>query len=180
MTLNIRIELTGDKSARIRQVMEYAGWYPGRSVDTTKIEQSYKATGLPFFSAGINFFREFSGIAGRWYIEVTNLKHASDFYFLLYADGGDWAEDIKGIMYDDAEFQYESSDYSAIQMLTDQRVMLAGEIGYYYPGRVWIDESGRLFTSHEYDDKIHQYTTVFELIEDELECHEMTSVLLLA
>lgn len=179
MILNTRVELTGDKPSRIRQVMEYAGWYPNRSVDTTEIEQSYKATGLPFFSAGLNFFREFSGIARSWYIEVTNLKHASDFYFLLFTDGADWEENIKSMMYDDAAFQYASSDYATIQTLTDQRVMLVGEIGYYYPGRVWIDESSRLFTSHEYDDKIHQYTTVFELIEDELKFHEMTSVLLL-
>ena len=41
-----RIPISGDLKSKVRQLMEYAGWYEGRSVDISIAEQYYAAHGL--------------------------------------------------------------------------------------------------------------------------------------
>ena len=41
-----RIPISGDLGSKVKQLMEYAGWYEGRSVDITTPEQYYADHGL--------------------------------------------------------------------------------------------------------------------------------------
>lgn len=41
------IPISGDLKSKVRQLMEYAGWYEGRSADITIAEQYYANHGVP-------------------------------------------------------------------------------------------------------------------------------------
>lgn len=55
MTLEQKVILSGDKSERIRQAMEYAGWFPGRNVDITEVEKYYLDNGIKLFPKALDF-----------------------------------------------------------------------------------------------------------------------------
>ena len=42
-----RIPISGDLGSKVKQLMEYAGWYEGRSVDISIAEQYYADHGVP-------------------------------------------------------------------------------------------------------------------------------------
>ena len=42
-----RIPISGDLKSKVRQLMEYAGWYEGRKVDISIAEQYYADHGVP-------------------------------------------------------------------------------------------------------------------------------------
>ena len=42
-----RIPISGDLGSKVKQLMEYAGWYEGRSVDISIAEQYYADHGIP-------------------------------------------------------------------------------------------------------------------------------------
>lgn len=58
-------------------------------------------------------------------------------------------------------------------------ICMIGEIGYYYPARVWIGESGKIFCTHEYDEEVLIFDNVIELIRHEISGHEPNTVSLI-
>ena len=72
MILNQKIKLESSKTDRILQVMKMASWYDGRRTEISNAEQYYMDRNIELFQAVKDFFAEFSGIAGKWYIEVEN------------------------------------------------------------------------------------------------------------
>ncbi|MBU5484333.1 SUKH-3 domain-containing protein [Clostridium sp. MSJ-11] len=176
MVLNQRIELRGDKVNRIIKAMENAGWFNNRQVEISNIEKYYNERGITLFSSAKKFFLEFSGIASKWYIEVRNLHHAPDFTFELFPYPISYKTDVRDYMFDDAEFMVYSEDYQGVERKANEGFILVGQIGYYYPACVWIGESGKLYATHDYDEQVYVFNSVFELIEHELQSHEMTSV----
>lgn len=83
---------------------------------------------------------------------------------------------IKDFMYDNAEFTIESEEYKSVKAFAEENVVMVGEIGYYYPARVWIGDSGRIYCTHDYDDDIYVFNNVVQLIFNELRSHELESV----
>lgn len=81
-------------------------------------------------------------------------------------------------MYENERYEVYSTAYEEVLNLANENVVFMGEIGYYYPARVWIGEDGKLYTTHEYDNKVHSFSSLVELILDELAFHEMQSVLI--
>ena len=49
--------------------------------------------------------------------------------------------EIVDFMYDDSEYRMESEEYRAVKEYAKENIILVGEIGYYYPARVWIGNS---------------------------------------
>lgn len=45
--LKERIPISGDPGSKVKQLMEYAGWYEDRSVDISIAEQYYADHGVP-------------------------------------------------------------------------------------------------------------------------------------
>lgn len=168
-----KVKLSGDKHSRIVQAMQNAGWFPGRRVEIADIEKYYADHGIAFFPKAIQFFEEFSGIMGNWYIEVDKLDFAPDFQFHLFPYLKSNGIEFTDFMYDDAEHNVFSEEYMSVQAIAEEPFIMVGEIGYGYPAGVWIGESGRLYATHEYDEEVHCYETVFGLVEDELMNHEM-------
>ena len=42
-----RVPISGDLQSKVKQLMEYAGWYEGRSVDISIAEKYYADHGVP-------------------------------------------------------------------------------------------------------------------------------------
>lgn len=71
-------------------------------------------------------------------------------------------------MFDDAEYKVSSQYYRSVQALAKGDCLMVGLIGYYYPARVWMDKSGNFYATHEYDEKVYRFSSIFALIEHEL------------
>ena len=100
--------LVGDMKQKIFQALKFAGWYSGRKVDITKIEDYYSEFGIILSVKAKAFFSEYYGIMSQWYIEVLNLEHAADFEFSLFPYPKPYKIDVVDFMYDDAEYNMKS------------------------------------------------------------------------
>jgi hypothetical protein len=167
MILNKKVKLEGSRRERIILALEMAGWYKDRSIDITESENYYKACGVELLESGQRFLREFRGLADKWYINTDyRPNYGEDFVFSTEPHSSHLT--VKDHMYDDADYKVLSEKYINIQGVAKEAFVYVGEIGYYYPAEVWIGESGRIYATHEYDNNIHTFESVFDLIEWEL------------
>lgn len=174
--LEEKLVLKGDKTERIYQALRKAGWFPGRKVDISPVLAYYKKWNIELSPQAISFFREYYGIASRWYIEVTNLEWAADFDFQLFPYPREFRIDIVDFMYDDSVYILESDEYKSVKAFSKEYVVMVGEIGYYYPARVWIGNSGTIYCTHDYEDDVRKFDSVVQLILHELLNHDLESV----
>jgi len=81
-------------------------------------------------------------------------------------------------MYDDAEYIVKSEEYESVLNMEphDNSVNMVDEIGYYYPARVWIGESGIIYATHDYEDDVLVFDSIVELIKYELQNYDFSSV----
>ena len=63
-----RIPISGDLKSRVKQLMEYAGWYEGRKVDISLAEQYYADHGVPMMKATQRFYQKYFGLCCQWYL----------------------------------------------------------------------------------------------------------------
>ena len=174
--LEERSYLCGNKNERIVQALRKAGWYDGRKTEISSVLTYYKKWNIELNEDVIHFFEEYYGIAGRWYIEVENLAWGPDFEFLLFPYPENQKMEIVDFMYDDSEYRMESEEYRAVKEYAKENIILVGEIGYYYPARVWIGNSGTFYCTHDYEEDCLKFDSVIALISYELSAHEFSSV----
>lgn len=174
--LEERLLLKGDKTERIYQSLRKAGWFPERKVDISSVLEYYKKWNIELNPQAISFFREYYGIASQWYIEVTNLEWAADFDFQLFPYPRNFHVDIVDFMYDDSVYILESDEYKSVKAFSKEYVVMVGEIGYYYPARVWIGNSGTIYCTHDYEDDVRKFDSIIQLILHELFNHDLESV----
>ena len=62
------IPISGDLKSKVKQLMEYAGWYEGRSVDISIAEQYYADHGVPMMKTTQRFYRKYFGLCCEWYL----------------------------------------------------------------------------------------------------------------
>ena len=79
-----RIPISGDLGSKVKQLMEYAGWYEGRSVDISIAEQYYADHGVPMMKTIQRFYRKYFGLCCEWYLAQKKLKWAADFESVSY------------------------------------------------------------------------------------------------
>lgn len=79
-----RIPISGDLGSKVKQLMEYAGWYEGRSVDISIAEQYYADHGVPMMKTTQRLYRKYFGLCCEWYLAQKKLKWAADFEFALF------------------------------------------------------------------------------------------------
>ena len=148
-----------------RQLMEYAGWQEGRSVDISIAEKYYADHGVPMMKTTQRFYRKYFGLCCEWYLAQKKLKWAADFEFALFPY---LVNGIKNHL-EDAYFRDMSGcELAEIEQAAGQKCQPIGHIGYYYPAEVWISEYGKLYAKYEYQDEIECFPDVFALIEREL------------
>lgn len=174
--LEERSYLLGNKNERIVQALIKAGWYDGRKAEISSVLSYYKKRNIKLSEQVIHFFEEYYGIAGRWYIEIENLEWGADFEFQLFPYPESQKIEVLDFMYDDLEHKIQSEEYRIIEEYAKENIVLAGEIGYYYPARVWIGNSGILYCTHDYEENCLKFDSVIELISYELSAHELLSV----
>lgn len=174
--LTERSLLQGDKTERINQALRKAGWFPGRKTDISAVLNYYRKYNIELGSQAVSFFEEYYGIASQWYIEVTNLEYGADFEFELFPYPIQFKTDIVDFMYDDSDYKMESEEYRNVKAYAKEHIVMAGEIGYYYPARVWIGNSGTIYCTHEYEDDVLKFDSVLQLIHYELLNHDLESV----
>ena len=139
-----RTLISGDLKSKVKQLMEYAGWYEGRKVDISIAEQYYADHGVPMMKTVQRFYRKYFGLCCEWYLEQKKMNW--DAYF----------RDMSGC------------ELAEIEQAAGERCQPIGHIGYYYPAEVWISEYGKLYAKYEYQDEIECFPDVFALIEREL------------
>ena len=160
-----RIPISGDLKSRVKQLMEYAGWYEERKVDISPAEQYYADHGVPMMKATQRFYQKYFGLCCQWYLAQKKLNWAADFEFALfpYLING-----IKNHL-EDAYFRDMSGcELAEIEQAAGEKCQPIGHIGYYYPAEVWISEYGKLYAKYEYQDDIECFSDVFALIERDL------------
>lgn len=160
-----RIPLNGDMKSKVKQLMEYAGWYAGRSVDISIAEKYYADHGVPMMKTAQQFYRKYFGLCCRWYLDQKNTEWAADFEFGLfpYLING-----VETYLVDDYFRDMSGCDLAEIEQVAGQKCQPIGQIGYYYPELVWISESGELYAQYDYQDEIECFPDIFALIEREL------------
>ena len=79
-----RIPISGDLGSKVKQLMEYAGWYEGRSVDISIAEKYYADHGVPMMKTTQRFYRKYFGLCCEWYLAQKKLNWAADFEFALF------------------------------------------------------------------------------------------------
>ena len=72
-----RIPISGDLGSKVKQLMEYAGWYEGRSVDISIAEQYYADHGIPMMKTTQRFYRKYFGLCCEWYLTQKKLEWAT-------------------------------------------------------------------------------------------------------
>ena len=160
-----RTLISGDLKSKVKQLMEYAGWYEGRKVDISIAEQYYADHGVPMMKTVQRFYRKYFGLCCEWYLEQKKMNWAADFEFALFPY---LVNGIKDHL-EDAYFRDMSGcELAEIEQAAGERCQPIGHIGYYYPAEVWISEYGKLYAKYEYQDEIECFPDVFALIEREL------------
>lgn len=168
-----RISLSGNLKSKVRQLMEYAGWYEERSVDISIAEQYYAERGVPMMKSTQRFYHKYFGLCCEWYLEQKKMEWAADFEFGLfpYLING-----IKDHLEDVFFRDMSGCELLEIEQAAGQKCQPIGQIGYYYPAEVWISEYGRLYAKYEYQDEIESFPDIFALIERELKSCKLDSV----
>ena len=174
--LEERLLLKGNKTERIYQALRKAGWHPGRRTDISAVLEYYEKWNIELSPQAVSFFKEYYGIASQWYIDVTNLEWAADFEFQLFPYPRKYRIDIVDFMYDDADYILESDEYKNAKVYSKEYIVMVGEIGYYYPARVWIGNSGTIYCTHDYEDDVLKFDSVIQLILYELLNRDFESV----
>ncbi len=160
--------LTGSKNERILQALKKAGWYDGRKTDISDVIEYYSKRNITLFPKAAAFFEEFRGIDKGWYVKTENPNFCPDFFFQLFPYPASYSTEVRDYMYDDADYRIPSEDYEGAMAAAGENIVMVGEIGYYYPARVWISDSETLYCTHEYDYDVLKFSTVNELIYHEL------------
>ena len=182
MVLNKKTKLTGNADERVLQILRMAGWYEDRHIGISQVEHYYKEQRVPLVDATKSFFEEYHGIADSWFLSydpVPGRVLSPDFHFDLYPSS--MLDDVSEHVFD-GEYPNLSQEQLTIDAAANEAATHVGEIGYYYPARVWIGESGKFYTLHEYDHgQVHVFCTLMEFLKQELEqCHcDHATVLLL-
>ena len=73
-----RIPISGDLKSKVKQLMEYAGWYEGRSVDISIAEQYYADHGVPMMKTTQRFYRKYFGLCCEWYLAQKKRQSTGD------------------------------------------------------------------------------------------------------
>ena len=79
-----RISLSGDLKDKVKQLMQYAGWFEGRKVDISIAEQYYFKRGVEMMKSTRRFYQKYFGLCCEWYLEQKKLNWAADFQFALF------------------------------------------------------------------------------------------------
>ncbi|MFR1852752.1 MAG: SUKH-3 domain-containing protein, partial [Beduini sp.] len=168
-----RIPISGDLGSKVKQLIEYAGWYEERNVDISIAEQYYADHGIPMMKATKRFYRKYFGLCCEWYLAQKKLKWAADFEFALFPY---LVNGIKNHLEDTYFRDMSSCELADIEQAAGQKCQPIGHIGYYYPAEVWISEYGKLYAKYEYQDEIECFPDVFALIEREVRQCKFDSV----
>ena len=175
--LNTRIILEGSKQERIIKMLELAGWCPGRSVDITEVESYYETCGIELSESARCFFRQYYGLAENWWVDQEYKPNVSNDFFFSPEPNNDYLR-VKDHMFDDADYKLPSTDFLSVESIAGEPFVYVGSIGYNYPAEVWIGESGKIYTTHEYDNIAHAFDSIVELIDWELSKHKIDFVMI--
>ena len=159
--------LSGTVEEKIIMMLREAGWYPGRKVSIDEVTDYFGRFGIELSAKAKDFIAEYYRIKEYWYFDKTETGRGDDFEFIFFPYPKSYCTDVKDFMYDDMDGVLESQEYKAVKDY-DKIICMIGEIGYYYPARVWIGDSGRLFCTHEYDEEVLVFDDVIELIRYEV------------
>lgn len=168
----------GTIEEKILMILDKAGWYSGRRENIDEVIKYYNQYGITLTEKARNFISEYYNIMEYWYFDTDKTDRGPDFEFMFFPYPKKFQIDVFDYMYDDVNGKLESEEYAAVKKY-DTNVCMVGEIGYYYPARVWIGESGKILCTHEYDEEVLIFDHVIDLIRHEIIGHEPNTVSLI-
>ena len=69
-----RISLSGDLKDKVKQLMQYAGWYEGRKVDISIAEQYYSERGIEMMKTTKRFYQKYFGLCCEWFFSKSGMR----------------------------------------------------------------------------------------------------------
>lgn len=164
------MKVSGSRKEKMIQILEIAGWFPGRCVDISNVEQFYLSQNVVLGQSAKSFMKSYYGLADNWYIQ--GVPYVFEFYF--YPNKYD--DDLKGYLYHDSEHKILSSEHQVVVEAAREMVTFVGHAGCYYPAQVWIGESNKIYATHEYDFEVHVFQSLIDFIDWELRGYQLDYV----
>ena len=168
--MEMRYELSGTTDEKIMNCLKAAGWHKGRQAEISGVKAFYESCGIVLPAGAENFLREYYGIAEGWHMNTEGwvkgwhghrVRQRADIAFELFPlrgmDNSWYAEEITN-----SEFLAELRRTEAF---AGESLVWIGQIGYYYPANVYAGTTGKIYTTHDYDEIIHSYDSVPELLQ---------------
>ena len=163
------IPLNGSVRERIMTCLKAAGWHPGRAVDLTEVKAFYASGGITLPAGAEAFLRAYYGIAQKWHLAETEeqLMHpkladyAAAVEFSLYPYRG-LPDCNRAYWYDDPDALEEQR---RVEAAAGEPLVFVGCIGHYYSANVYLGSNAKIYTAHDYDDIVHCYDSVPEMLE---------------
>lgn len=160
---------------KVKRILEKAGWYPGRRENIDEVINYFKKYGIALSEKAKDFISEYYKIMPYWFFNTDKTDRGGDFEFMFFPYPSSYKINVFDYLYDDLDGALKSEEYKAVEKY-DENICMVGEIGHYYPARVWIGNSGKLICTHDYEDEVLIFENVFELIEYEIAALDITSV----
>lgn len=168
-SVNERFPLTGTADEKIITCLRAAGWFEGRHVDLTEVKAFYESGGIILPEGAEAFLCEFYGIAEGWHMNSDGwtkswdghrVRKSADIDFELFPLHG-----LPNDEYFDKDFaeQYDEERHRA-EAVAGEPLVWVGNIGYHYPAAVYLGSTDKIYTTHEYDDIVHCYNSVKEML----------------
>ena len=151
-------------------VWEMGGWYKGRCVDISEINNYYQNHGVKLNEPACNFFKEFYNITNlfcfkyknkiskEWTIGGCELYFDTMVFkgFFSETDGDDFDEDLE-------------NEKKLVAKNEPPGFIPIADSGMHLSGTLWIGESGKYYRTYYYSSEIIEcYNSVFEIFEHDL------------
>ncbi|MBQ8781726.1 MAG: tyrosine-protein phosphatase [Oscillospiraceae bacterium] len=131
----------GTKEEKALQCLKKAGWYEGRNVDITEVEEWYARWNITLPEAVKDIFREYYGLAEEWWFKHKENGGYYDFSFFLFSPvtGKHYLDCIDGSGKFEDQFMAENA--------AGKELVFIGKIGYYEPDFIFADERGNIWNT---------------------------------
>ncbi len=141
------------------QTLKMAGWYPGRKVDISELEEEYYRFGYILTDTAKNILSEYYGIRPGWNFRWQDKAGR------IRIGGYDYSFETQGI-YDECD-DIERNLLPINERTKAIPILLAGF--HQFPKTVWLGNDNLLYGTTELDDKPKIFHSVHELLEYDIQ-----------
>ena len=169
-----RVLLEGSPDEKIMTCLKAAGWYEGRCVDLTKVKAFYAIGGITLPKGAERFLSQFHGIAANWFFNEPDgmiRQRCCDIDFKLYPYH-DLSNQYNNFYFDSEWAEIHAEDLQKAAALAGEPVIWVGQIGYYYPAKIYLGSTDRIYAINTHTDKEASYDSIIDYLRGDFCCHD--------